>query len=84
MSLSSTERTLRARKAAHTRWANTDSADASEAARRRIEDRFEKQVDPDGTLDPAERSRRAAHAKKAHLSGLALLSSQARRRRAAA
>jgi len=45
-------------------------------------DKFERQVDPDGTLDPAERALRAASARKAHFSRLALKSAQARRKKA--
>jgi len=74
-------RSMRARKAAHVRWANTDSAKASEDARRRILDRFEDQVDPDNVLTPAERVKRAEHARKAHFAGLALASAKARRER---
>lgn len=43
-------------------------------------ERFEKQVDPDGELDPAERARRAEHARKSYFAGLALKSAQARRK----
>lgn len=82
--LTPSERKLRARKAAHSRWANTDSAKASEDARRRILDRFEEGVDPGHTLDPAERAKRAEHARKAHFAGLALKSAQARRARRSA
>lgn len=80
MPLSPTERSLRARSAAYTRWANTDPAEASAAARRRIEDRFEREVDPDGVLEPSERTRRAQLAKRAYFAKLALKSSQARRK----
>jgi hypothetical protein len=41
---------------------------------------WERQVDPDGVLDPQERARRAGHAKKAHFARLALKSAQARRK----
>ncbi|WP_370332603.1 hypothetical protein [Mycolicibacterium hippocampi] len=44
-------------------------------------DKFERQVDPDGTLPSAERARRAEHARKAHFQRMALKSAQARRRR---
>ncbi|MDO0977176.1 hypothetical protein [Mycolicibacterium frederiksbergense] len=44
-------------------------------------DKFEQQVDPDGTLQPAERAQRAEHARKAYFKRLALKSAQARRRR---
>jgi hypothetical protein len=50
-------------------------------ARQAFLDRFEREVDPDGTLPPAERARRAEHARKAYFAKLALKSAQARRRR---
>lgn len=75
------ERTLRARLAAHALHAQvSDPAAHTAPARRAFMDRFERQVDPTGLLDPAERSRRAAHAKTAYFSALALRSVQARRR----
>ncbi len=46
-------------------------------------ERFEREVDPDGTLEPAERARRASHARSAYYSGLALKSAKARRLRKA-
>ncbi|MEJ7697469.1 MAG: hypothetical protein WKF78_12820 [Candidatus Limnocylindrales bacterium] len=39
-------------------------------------ERFERQVDPDGRLTPEERTRRAAHARKSYMAGLALKASQ--------
>jgi hypothetical protein len=45
--------------------------------------RFEKEVDPAGTLPLPERLRRAEYARKAYFSKLALKSALARRRRAA-
>ena len=44
-------------------------------------DKFETQVYPEGILPPAERARRAEHARKAHFQRLALKSARARRRR---
>ena len=41
-------------------------------------DRFEREVDPDGTLDPAERAKRTEHARKAYFLSLALKSSMKR------
>lgn len=86
MPLSPAERSLRASIAAHSRWANTSSAD-----RRRQADRgqsallakFAELVDPDGCLTTEERNKRARNAYTAHMKRLALLSSQARRRSAA-
>ena len=74
------ERSLRARLAAHTSWANTpDPASRTAKARKAALDRFEKQVDPDGVLTAEDRARRAEHARKAYFIGLALRSAQARR-----
>lgn len=47
-------------------------------ARKAFLDRFERQVDPDGILEPAERARRAAHAKKAYFLSLSLKSARSR------
>jgi hypothetical protein len=41
--------------------------------------RFEREVDPDGRLDPEERRRRAQHARSAYFTRLALASAAARR-----
>jgi len=72
------QRSLRARIAAHSKWAKTpDPAAATAAARQAALDRFERQVDPDGTMPPAERARRAEHARKAYFAGLALKSARA-------
>jgi hypothetical protein len=46
--------------------------------------RFEKQVDPEGKLSPAERAKRAASARAAFYLSIQLKSIQARRRRSAA
>ncbi|MER7273868.1 hypothetical protein ABT369_05405 [Dactylosporangium sp. NPDC000244] len=74
------DRALIARAAAHTRWAKTaDRAAATAAARRTALERFEREVDPDGILEPHERARRAESARKAYFALLALKSAQARR-----
>lgn len=75
-------RSLRASLAAHESWAYThDRAARTANARKAADDRFEKQVDPNGELTPAERAVRAEHAHKAHFLRMALKSAQARRRR---
>ena len=75
------DRSLIARLAAHESWANTADPSARTApARRALLDRFERQVGPDGVLSPAERARRAGHARKAYFTRLALRSAQARRK----
>ncbi len=50
-------------------------------ARRAFLSRFEREVDPEGTLPIAERQRRAEAARKAYFTRLALKSAVARRRR---
>ena len=72
---------MRARLAAHSLPAQNDSSRLTAAARAAFLSSFERQVDPDGLLSPAERHRRADQARKAHFTRLALLSAQARRRR---
>lgn len=74
------ERSMQARLAAHALHAQGKTNTGP--ARQAFQDRFEREVDPDGTLDPAERTRRAAHARKAYFTGLALKSAKARRKKA--
>lgn len=84
MAATQSERALSASVAAHSRWAGCqDRAAATEPARRAALERFEQQVDPDATLPPAERARRAEHARKAYMAGLALKSARSRRLAAA-
>lgn len=79
------QRALHARLASHSRWAKTaDPAAATAPARAAFLDRFERQVDPDGTLPPEERRRRAEHARKAYFLRLAMASAKARRKAGAA
>ncbi|MGI8685436.1 MAG: hypothetical protein ACR2MO_10170 [Acidimicrobiales bacterium] len=75
------ERSMRARIAAYSLHAKRDPRETTAPARAAFLARFERQVDPDGTLPDAER--RAEAARKAHFTKLALRSSQARRSRAA-
>ncbi|WP_254427412.1 hypothetical protein [Mycolicibacterium fortuitum] len=85
MPLPPSERTLRSQIAAHESWAHTEDRSARTAnARKALLDKFEQEVDPDGVLTPAERAKRAEHARKAYFARLALKSAQARRRRAGA
>ncbi len=77
--LNPSERVQRARLAAHVLHSRHDSRKLTENARSAFLARFERQVDPDGVLPLAERARRAEHAKKAHMLGLALKSAQVRR-----
>jgi hypothetical protein len=69
--------------AAHSLHARvTDPSDHTAPARKAFNDRFEKQVDPDGILSPQDRARRAEHARKAFFLALALKSAKARRKTA--
>ncbi|MBO0680344.1 hypothetical protein JRC04_23000 [Mycolicibacterium sp. S2-37] len=82
MPLSASERRLRAQIAANTSWSHTEDRTARTApASRAFLDRFEKQVDPDGTLTPQERAKRAENARKAYFQQLAFRSAKARRAR---
>jgi hypothetical protein len=75
------ERRLIASIAALTKHSRIDGRDATRAARYASHvERFERLVDPDGTLDPTERQRRVAAARRAHFKALALKSAQARRK----
>jgi hypothetical protein len=76
-------RALAATIAAHDSWAKTsDRAARTAPARAAALDRFEREVDPEGVLPPAERARRAEHARKAYFLRLSLKSAQSRRARA--
>src|SRR5829696_6353925 len=73
------DRILRARIAAHALHAQiSDEAEHTAPARAAFLSRFEREVNPDGVLDPEERARRAEHAKKAYFLKLALASRKAR------
>lgn len=79
--LSPEQRSLHARLAAHSLHAQVaDPAAHTAPARRAFLDRFELEVDPARVLPPAERARRAEHARKAYFTRLALKSAQARRK----
>jgi hypothetical protein len=56
----------------------SDPTEHTAPARAAFLSRFEREVDPDGILDPQERARRAEHAKKAYFIKLALASRKAR------
>lgn len=76
------QRSLRAKIAAHTSWANTkDRAARTAAARRAALGRFEHEVDPDGVLPAQERAERAASARQAYFTTLAYRAACARARR---
>jgi hypothetical protein len=72
---------LRGRKGAHVLHSRYDSKKLSQPARDASPGSLtwhERQVDPDGVLDPVERARRAEHARRAYFTDLALRSAKAR------
>jgi hypothetical protein len=74
------DRAVIARIAAAERWGRTsDRAAATEPARRGLRARFEREADPDGVLDAAERARRADARMTAHMLRLARASARVRR-----
>lgn len=75
-----TGRSIRARVAAYSMHARHDPRETTARARQAFLSAFERTVDPDGALPPAERARRAEAAKRAHFARLAYL----RHRRAGA
>ena len=79
----SLDRSLIGRLAAHRRWSQCpDRTAATEAARRAFNARFEREVDPDGVLEPAERTRRAKNARKAYYADLRRRAAKARQQKA--
>jgi hypothetical protein len=67
--------------AAHVSHSRHDPKERTRAARDKFDERFINEVDPERTLPEAERNRRAASARKAYFTRLALKSAQARRQR---
>jgi hypothetical protein len=73
--------TLRARIAAYSKWAKTaDATSAPAPARSAFLPRFEREVDPDGNLPAAERTRGAEAARKAYFARLAYKAKSRRRK----
>jgi hypothetical protein len=78
------QRSLRARLAVYVRWAKQDPVEGTAAARRAFLARFEREVDPEGTLPEPERLRRAESARRAYFTRLAYRSSLVRSARSRA
>jgi len=72
------ERRLAGRQGAFTMLSRNDPRLTSKAGRDAAEARYLLQVDPEGTLPIAERERRAAAARRAHMAEIALASVRAR------
>ena len=62
----------------HSRYYSREVTQAARAASPSNPSYFEREVDPEGVLEPAERARRAEHAKRAYFLRLALKSAKAR------
>lgn len=77
------ERVLLGRIGGYTALSRHNAYEMTKAARKGFESKFEREVDPEGMLEPQDRARRAEMARKAYFARLALLSAQARRRRRA-
>ena len=82
---SPTERRLQRQAAAHASWAKTPNRAARLAPAHAARDaRFDKLVDPDGVMNPVDRGKAAASARKAFYTEMARKSAAARRQRAQA
>jgi hypothetical protein len=68
---------MRARIAANARWSREDPSKQRDILRAARRSKFEREVDPDGILPPAERARRVRNAERAHMQRMALASSKA-------
>ena len=78
------ERSLVARIAAAERWGRTpDRVAATMPARAGLRAKFAREIDPDGTLDPAEVERGVEQLLHAHMLRMSLAAKTARRTRAA-
>ncbi len=77
--LASAERSLRARLAAHAMHAQHDARQTTANGRAAFRARFEREVDPDGVLEPEERRQRAEQARRAYFTRLSLAAVKARR-----
>ncbi|WP_086002969.1 hypothetical protein [Nocardiopsis salina] len=79
-----TRRSQIASLAAHTSWARTPHrAERMAPANRAREQKWEREVDPDGVMDPADRARAAESARAAYYRRLSMAGVEARRTKAA-
>jgi hypothetical protein len=79
-----TERSLRARIAAYALHAQRDSRETTAKGRAAFLARFDREVDPEGLLEPDERRRRAEQARRAYFARLSLAAVKARQAKRAA
>ncbi len=80
--LTPSQRSLRAKIAAHAKWASHDPVKGTAKARAKFLEGFIDRVDPDRVLPEPERLRRAESARSEHFARLAYKSATARRRKA--
>lgn len=78
-SLTPDQRSLRSRIAGYSTASRHDPRTYTAPARAAFLARFDREVDPDGVLPDAERTRRAMAARRAYFTRLALASAKARR-----
>jgi hypothetical protein len=78
------ERSLRARLAAYALHAQHDPRETTANGRAAFMARFEREVDPDGALEPQERRRRAEQARRVYFTRLSLAAAKARQVKRAA
>lgn len=76
------ERSVQARVAAFAMHSQHDTRETTAAARTAFRSSFERKVDPNGILEPAERRRRAEAARKSHYAKMTAASLASRRIRA--
>ena len=79
-----TERSLRARIAAYALHAQHDPRETTAKGRAAFLARFDREVDPEGLLEPDERRRRAEQARRAYFARLSLAAVKARQAKRAA
>ena len=78
------ERSLRARLAAYALHAQRDPRETTANGRAAFLARFDREVDPEGLLEPDERRRRAEQARRAYFTRLSLAAIKARQAKRAA
>jgi hypothetical protein len=76
--VSRAERSLRARLAAYALHAQNDPRETTANGRAAFLARFDREVDPEGLLEPDERRRRAEQARRAYFARLSLAAVKAR------
>jgi hypothetical protein len=85
MAESSTERSLHAQHASLIHWSQVENRTAATRAMREgLTRKWEREIDPDGKLPPAELAKRVEMRRKAHMAEMTRRSIKARRERAAA